>query len=88
MGQKIGETPVLRGTPPVLRTLEVLVDEDWIRSDHLEKCVTFREASQSSERTVIIFSRSISAEEARSFASLLLDAAKILDADEAKESEV
>lgn len=79
MSVKIGETPVLRGTPPVLRTLEVLVDDDWLRSDQLEKCVSFREASLQSGKTVIVFSRSISAEEARSFASLLLAAAEVLD---------
>lgn len=71
----------------MLRTLEVLVEEDWIRSDQLEKCVTFREASSASERTVIIFSRSISAEEARSFAALLVAAAEVLEEADNSESD-
>lgn len=63
----------------MMRTLEVLVDDDWLVSDKLEKCVSFREASLQSGRVVIIFSRSISAEEARAFASLLAAAADVLD---------
>lgn len=79
MSVKVGETPILRGSPPVIRTLEVLVDDDWLVSDKLEKCVSFREASLQSGRVVIVFSRSISAEEARAFASLLVAAADVLD---------
>ncbi len=79
MSVKIGETPVLRGIPPVERTLEVFVDADWLLAEHLEQCVSFREASTHSGKTVIVFSRSISAEEARSFAALLLAAAEVID---------
>lgn len=78
MSKKIGETPILRGSPPILRTLEVLVDDDWLLSEKLEKCVSFRETSERSGKVVVVFSRSISAEEARVFASLLVEAADIL----------
>jgi len=79
MGVKIGETPILRGSPPALRTLEVLVDEDWLLSDKLEKCVSFQESQKHSGKVVVVFSRSISSEEARAFASLLLAAARVID---------
>lgn len=82
MSVKVGETPILRGTPPVERTLEVFVDQDWLRSSSLEKCVSFRESNSQSGKLVIVFSRSISAEEAKAFAALLLDAVKILEVTE------
>lgn len=76
---KVGEATITRGFPPVDRTLEVIVDEDWLASDKLEKCVTFREASTRSGVVVVTFSRSITSAEARVFAELLLDAARVLD---------
>jgi hypothetical protein len=79
MSVKVGETPILRGSPPVVRTLEVYIDEDWLSSEHLEKCVSFREVSTSDGRYAVIFSRSITSKEARAFAELLLASAKILD---------
>lgn len=79
MSVKIGETPIFRGTPPIQRTLEVFVDDDWLLSESLEKCVSFRESSIQAGRVVIVFSRSISSEEARAFAALLLAAANVLD---------
>ncbi len=86
MGLKIGETSILRGTPPVTRTLEVFVDEDWLVSESLEKCVSFREAGQVQGRTVVIFSRSVSAAEARAFAELLNAAVDVLEAAERESS--
>lgn len=66
-----------------MRVLEVLIDEDWLVSDQLEKCVSFREVSASDGRYAVIFSRSISAEEARAFALLLSAAADVLSKAEA-----
>ena len=85
MGTKVGEIPILRGSPPVSRTLEVYVDEDFLpRSDGglstgLEKCVTFREVSEGGGRFAVILSRSISSGEARAFSELLRAAADVLD---------
>ena len=61
------------------RTLEVFVDDDWLVTDQLEKCVSFQEATLHDGRTVIIFSRSISSKDSRAFAELLLAAADLLD---------
>lgn len=79
MGVKIGETPILRGSPPILRTLEVRVDEDWLLTEELTKCVSFQESQIHSGKVVVVFSRSISAAEARAFASLLLAAARVIE---------
>lgn len=82
----MGETAVHRGMPPVVRTLEVHVDEDWLVSDHLEKCVSFREVDSHQGRFAVVFSRSISSAEARAFAELLIHAADVLDSAESPDS--
>lgn len=86
MGMKVGEIQVLRGSPPVTRTLEVFVDEDFMPHSgggltaEMEKCVSFREVSDTNGRCAVIFSRSISPIEARAFSELLRAAADVLDA--------
>lgn len=97
MGTKVGEIPILRGSPPVVRTLEVYIDEDFLPrpagalASELEKCVTFREVSTMDGRFAVILSRSISSDEARAFSDLLRAAADVLDTvaanDEAERSE-
>jgi len=79
MRVKVGETFVIRGSPPVQRALEVFVDEDWIVDDKLQRCVSFAEVTQHGGQLVVIFSRSISSEEARAFAGLLVAAADLLE---------
>lgn len=79
MRVKVGETPIVKGSPPTTRTLEVFVDDDWIVNEHLEKCVSFHEAALHEGRVVVIFSRSISPMEARAFADLLSAAADLLE---------
>ncbi len=79
MRVKVGETSVLRGSPPVSRILEVFVDEDWLIDERLQKCVSFQEVTLRDGRVVVIFSRSVSGEEARTFAELLTAAAALLE---------
>jgi hypothetical protein len=79
MGIKVGETPILRGSPPIQRTLEVLVDENWLVGERLEKCVSFQEIAHANGRVAVIFSRSVSPTEARAFAELLMAAADLLE---------
>jgi len=79
---KIGETPIARGSPTTTRTLEVLVDEDWLLTASLEACVSFQESQTRADKKVVIFSRSFSAAEARAFAALLLAAAAHIEQNE------
>jgi hypothetical protein len=79
MRVKIGETPVIRGSPAASRTLEVFGDDDWVVDERLEKCVSFHEASRHDGHVVVVFSRTISSKEARAFAELLSAAADLLD---------
>jgi hypothetical protein len=79
MRVKIGETPVIRGSPSATRTLEVFVDEDWLVGAQLEKCVSFQESADHGGRLVVVFSRSISSQEARAFSQLLAAAADSLE---------
>jgi hypothetical protein len=85
MRVKVGETFVVRGSPPVSRSLEVFVDEDWIVDDQLQKCVSFQEVTLQDGRVAVIFSRSVSSQEARTFAELLSAAADLLELPSAHE---